>query len=143
MGDTLMPDDAPTVTRASRIVYITEWAARYGAVLQPNGEVGFGRPCAGVLKGDHYVDTGDVKYGGEWWEPEDAYHKHDCVAVLIHDDGQDAALAQLCEWVRWLDGHGYGIEEVGRQPFSDIDLLFHGVTRPRLVRLSGQEAAHA
>ena len=87
-----------TATRAEQIVYITEWASRYGATLQFNGEVGFGRPCVGILKGDHYIDTADVKNveayqpGGDWWQPEDAYHKHDCLAVLSYGDN-DAALA--------------------------------------------------
>jgi hypothetical protein len=129
-----------TATRAEQIVYITEWASRYGATLQFNGEVGFGRPCVGILKGDHYIDTADVKNveayqpGGDWWQPEDAYHKHDCLAVLSYGDN-DAALAQLYEWVRWLDGHGYGIDEVYRQPTSQIDLAFHGISLPKLVKL--------
>ena len=128
-----------TVSREARIVYITEWAARYGATLQLNGQVGIGRPCVGVLKGDHYIDSADVKWGGDrfagdWWEPEDSYHKHDCVAVLNHDD-DEAALAQLYEWVKWLDGHGYGIEEIYREPSSQIDLALNGISLPRLVRI--------
>jgi hypothetical protein len=130
-----------TVSRDAQIVYITEWASRYGATLQLAGEVGFGRECVGVLKGSAYIDTADIKdqeayvEGGDWWEPEDSYHKHDCLAVLGHGG---EALAQLCEWVKWLDGHGYGIEEVYRQPASDVDLAFHGVSLPKLVKLPGK-----
>ena len=139
-GEDERPLSTETATRAEQIVYLTEWASRYGATLQINGQVGFGRPCVGVLKGGHYVDTADVKGreayqpGGDWWEPEDSYHKHDCLAVLNHDD-DTAALRQLYEWVKWLDGHGYGIEEVYRKPSSDSDLAFHGISLPKLVKL--------
>lgn len=119
------------VSRETQIVYITEWAARYKCSLQLNGQVGFGRDCVGVLKGGTYIDYEDHT---EIWTPEDSYHKHDCLAVLNHDDA-DAALGQLYEWVKWLDGHGYGVEEVYRQPTSDIDLAFHGISTPRLVQL--------
>lgn len=128
-------------TREAQIVYITEWAARYGATLQIAGQVGFGRECVGVLMGGTYIDTADIKEreayveGGDWWEPEDSYHKHDCMAVLGRGD---SALAQLYEWVRWLDSHGYGIEEVYRQPTSQIDLAFHGISLPKLVKLESQ-----
>jgi hypothetical protein len=129
--------ETETVTRADQIVYITEWAARYRCSLQLNGQVGFGRDCVGVLNDGTYIDSGDVKWGGDrfagdWWEPEDAYHKHDCLAVLGHDDD---ALAQLYAWVKWLDGHGYGVGIVYREPASDIDLVFHGISTPKLVKL--------
>ena len=117
------------VTRESQIVYITEWASRYRCSLQLNGQVGFGRDCVGVLKGDTYIDYGD--HVGIW-TPEDAYHKHYCIAVLGHGDD---ALAQLYEWVKWLDENQWGVEEVYRQPSSNIDLAFHGISTPKLVRL--------
>ena len=130
-----------TVSREAQIVYITEWASRYRASLQLNGEVGIGRECVGVLMGHAYIDTTDVKAreayqpGGDWWEPENSYHKHDCLAVLGRGDG---ALAQLYEWVRWLDGRGYGIEEVYRQPSSGVDLALHGVSLPKIVKLADE-----
>lgn len=136
---------AETVTREAQIVYLTEWAARYRCSLQLNGEVGFGRDCVGILKDSHYIDTADIKgetaynHASEpysWWEPEDSYHKHDCLAVLGHDDG---ALEQLYLWVKWLDEHGYGVEVVYREPTSNIDLAFHGISLPKIVRLSSGE----
>jgi hypothetical protein len=130
-----MPD------RSEQIVYITEWAAKNRASLQLNGQVGIGRDCVGVHVGGTYIDTAEAKEqtcyrqdGGPWWEPGDSYHKHDCLAVLGHGD---AALAQLYEWVRWLDAHGYGVEEACRQPSSNIDLVFHGISLPKLVKLNG------
>ena len=127
-----------TVSRAEQIVYITEWAARYGATLQIAGQVGFGRDCTGVLKDGHYIDTQDAKNEtAYWWEPEDSYHKHDCLSVLGHGD---EPLAQLYQWVKWLDGHGYGIEDTYRQPTSNIDLAFHGISLPKIVRLADSPA---
>lgn len=129
------------VTRADQIVYITEWAARYQCSLQLNGQVGFGRDCTGVLKGSTYIDTQDAKNAtaynhesaaGSWWEPEDSYHKHDCLAVLGHGD---EALDQLYRWVKWLDENGWGVEEVYREPSSNIDLAFHGISTPKLVKI--------
>lgn len=133
-----MTETTETATRAEQIVYLTDWAARYQCSLQLNGQVGFGRDCTGILKGGTYIDTADVKdreayrEGGDWWQPEDAYHKHDSLAVLGH--GEDA-LDQLYRWVKWLDGHGYGVEEVYREPASNIDLAFHGISLPKLVKL--------
>ena len=122
-------DTGKPVTRETQIVYLTEWAARYRCSLQLNGQVGFGRDCVGVLKGDTYLD-----YEDQWeiWKPEDAYHKHDCVAVLGHGD---ESLEQLYRWVKWLDENRYGVEVVYRQPTSDIDLAFHGISTPKLVKL--------
>jgi hypothetical protein len=136
-----MEETTELASREAQIVYITEWAARYQCSLQLNGQVGFGRDCVGVLKGGTYIDTQDIKnetacnheYGpGSWWEPEDSYHKHDCLAVLGHDEG---ALEQLYRWVKWLDDHGYGVKEVYREPTSNIDLAFHGISLPKLVRV--------
>lgn len=129
---------ATSVSRAEQIVYLTEWAARYQCSLQLNGEVGFGRDCTGILKDSHYIDTADIKgetaytADGDWWEPEDSYHKHDCLAVLGHGDGP---LEQLYRWVKWLDEHGYGVENTYRQPSSNIDLAVHGISLPKIVRL--------
>lgn len=133
-----MSETRVQAARAEQIVYLTDWAARWGASLQLAGEVGFGRDCTGIMKDGHYIDTREAKDAnaytedGEWWQPEDAYHKHDCLAVLGHGDGP---LAQLHEWVRWLDGHGWGVGEESRRPSSDIDLFLHGVVLNKLVRM--------
>jgi hypothetical protein len=137
-----MEEVSELVSREAQIVYLTEWAARYRCSLQLNGQVGFGRDCVGILKDSHYIDTQDAKNAtaynhnsepGSWWEPEDSYHKHDSLAVLGH--GQDS-LEQLYRWVKWLDEHGWGVENVYRQPSSDIDLAVHGISLAKLVRLS-------
>ena len=83
----------------------------------------------GVLKDSTYLDYEDQR---GIWTPEDAYHKHDCVAVLGHGDD---ALEQLYQWAKWLDENRYGVEDVYRQPASNIDLVFHGISTPKLVKL--------
>jgi hypothetical protein len=133
-----MTTETGQVTRDAQIVYITEWASRFRCALQLNGQVGFGRNCVGVLQGDTYIDTSDIKdqeayrEGGDWWEPEDSYHKHDCLAVLGHGD---ESLEQLYRWVKWLDENRYGIEVVYREPSSVTDLAFHGISLPKLVKM--------
>lgn len=124
-----MTEITATPTREAQIVYITEWAARYGATLQLAGEVGFGRECTGILKGDTYIDYAGI---ADIWTPEDAYRKHDCMAVLGRGDD---ALGQLYRWVRWLDEHSYGVEVVYREVTSQLDLLFRGISLPKLVKL--------
>lgn len=137
-----MSETGVQASRAEQIVYLTEWAAKWGASLQLAGQVGFGRDATGILKDGHYIDTAEAKgqttYAGRdgWWQPEDAYHKHDCLAVLGHGD---EALSQLYEWVRWLDGHGWGAGEESRKVTSDIDLFFHGPVLHKLVRLPEAE----
>lgn len=112
---------------------MTEWAAKWGGALQLNGTVGFGRECVGILLGSAYLDYShiyDLEPQPEFWAPEDSYHKHDCVAVLGHGDD---SIDQLYEWVKWLDGHGWTVEEVSRQPSHALDAIFNGLSTPRLM----------
>lgn len=118
-------------SRSEQIVYLTDWAAKNGCTLQIHGQVGIGRDCVGIIgTSESYVDTESVSCDSEWWQPENAYHKSDCLAVLGHGDGP---LLQLYRWVRWLDDHGYRAEVISRTPTSQIDLLLHGVSLTVLV----------
>ncbi len=86
-----------------------------------NGEVGFGRACVGFLHGDKYVDYNPIRMGGDYDRlpgfdderiaeaaPADAYHKHQCLAVLVDTD-RDKAIAQLTEWVDAMNEIGVEI----------------------------------
>jgi hypothetical protein len=137
----------PEPSRSEQIVYLTEWAAKNKAALSLNGSVGFGRDCVGIIVGGTYIDTAEAKEATaynfsapphSWWEPEDAYHKHDCLAVLGHGDGP---LRQLYDWVKWLEENGWGVEEVYRQPTNDVDLALHGVSLPKLIKADGDPGA--
>lgn len=66
------------------------------------GECGFGRPCVGIL---HYPTEIWVGYLESAERPKtivDAYHKHPCVAVLVHEDNYRYAIQQLVTWSRAL-----------------------------------------
>jgi len=107
---------------AEKIAFMVEWASEGGAHLETNGEVGFGRDCVGISKDNAYID---YDYNDNIWTPEDAYHKHDCLAVLGH--GEDS-LEQLYQWVKWLKENDWTIKTDLRKPKDNLDLLLHGVT---------------
>lgn len=114
------------------------WAAEQGCVLELDGEVGFGRECVGILWRTHYVDTpgsghnddgpcfGHDSPGGP---PEDidAYHKHDCLAVLGRD-GQ--AIDGLLRWVEKIRANGGRIVVKDRASVpgtdSPLNWMLHG-----------------
>lgn len=93
------------------------FANKHKIVLQEKGECGFGRPCVGLMHGDNYVDHNPMRYPdySHVWAYDDrlcapdgvqAYHKHDCLAVLAPDDNYQEALEQLLAWVECLESHG-------------------------------------
>jgi len=48
-----------------KIKFLEEFAESLGCVLITKGEVGFGRPCVGILEPniEHYVDINPYAYG--------------------------------------------------------------------------------
>jgi hypothetical protein len=132
------------VIDAGKLAAMTEWASRFGCTIQVNGEVGFGRPCVGILHGQAYVDYDWDLFGpggGAFWTPEDAYHKHDCLAVLVYDDDYDKALEQLWEWVQYMIAEHLGITTQVRETYNTdgvgraLELLMGGHTQAKVVRL--------
>lgn len=120
------------------VLFLTDWATRMGAVVTFAGECGFGRECVGVLIGSAYLDYGhlyDLFRGDEnrwshWWTPKDAYHKHDCMAVLGRGP---EAVAQLYDWAKWLDEHGWTVSSTPYQAATVLDAMFHGFSTPTLM----------
>lgn len=97
-----------------QFTWMSRWCAKNGLALQLEGECGFGRECVGVTSDGSFPDYewyGDnyerIDPNGEVWLPEDAYHKHPCVAVLGR--GQKAE-QQLYQWLRWFDDNGFVVE---------------------------------
>lgn len=99
--------------------YLQEFANKHGIVLEKEGEVGFGRSCVGFTHGSGYIDFNPCKMGGDYkdikelyderlWAPDevDSYHKHQCLAVLVHGDDYDEGLKQLEVWIRHLESQG-------------------------------------
>lgn len=77
------------------------------------GEVGFGRPCVGIIdkNSENYVEY--VTYNDEYevvckhdyasnTAPSNAYHKHPCLAVLVENDDYLEAVTQLEDWVEGI-----------------------------------------
>jgi hypothetical protein len=108
---------------------LEQFAIKHKLILEDHGEVGFGRPCVGYIKGNGYVDynphlplTDDFEFppvfpDDDIYRPpygdgvKDAYHKHDCLAVLVHDDDYNEALRQLAIWVDDLEARGVYVAE--------------------------------
>jgi hypothetical protein len=102
------------LTHEQKIEWMAVWAARNGLQLILEGECGFGRECVGVSVEGHYPDyTWDnedyerIDPNGDVWTPPNAYHKHDCVAVLGRGE---QAEAELYEWLQWFDENGFKLE---------------------------------
>ena len=88
---------------------IEKFVSLYKGLSFHKGEIGFGRPCVGIIdeSTDHYVVIrdydDDYEIRGESSaacdnSPEYAYHKHPCLAVLVHGDYEEST-RQLEEWI--------------------------------------------
>lgn len=136
------------------------FADRHELTLTLRGECGFGRPCVGFLKGDSYVefnpyDMASLKagepvtvfpYDRRLSPPKDvpnAYHKHDCLAVLAVDDDEpdyEAAARELAAWVRYLESWGPLEVTRYRNGYSHpIELMMHG-THSHALRFTDGKA---
>lgn len=94
------------------------FAEKHELEFNEQGEVGFGRPCVGFTRAESYVAFNPYNDGYEHVlnfyderlsppaDVDDAYHKHDCLCVLVHDDNYDEALRQLVLWVKHLESVG-------------------------------------
>lgn len=125
------------------------WAQTVGVELHV-GEVGFWRPCVGMMApgGAHYVDyEPPYRVDRDWTqerEPDerlqptgapDAYHKHPCMAVLYGDDRVtlNEAARQLLAWCESISAHGK--PRVERMPTgaTGVQAMFSGTHAPVLV----------
>lgn len=117
---------------------LEKFALKHKLILEEESEVGFGRPCVGYTKGYGYVDFNPYLSDGtldfvfpddEYYEApvKDAYHKHDCLCVLVRGGDYNKALVQLGEWVDDIEKRGgYIVEyETGA---TGIQALLTGVT---------------
>lgn len=110
------------MTHKKKIEWMVLWCATNGMKLELEGSCGFGRECVGVSNGSSYADyhwMDEKTYkrldnNGEVWTPDDAYHKHDCVAVLGR--GRKAE-SDLYDWLQWFDKAGFKVE-MGTQPID-------------------------
>jgi hypothetical protein len=117
---------------------LERFALKHKLVFEEKSEVGFGRPCVGFTKGEGYInfnptvrpDFDLVFPDDDYYEsPEnvpDAYHKHDCMAVLVHDGDYDKALHQLGLWVDDVEAKGGKVVEFSTGA-TGIQALFSGL----------------
>lgn len=125
----------------SMVTTLEQFADEHGVTLNVRGECGFGRPCVGFGRDGQWIDYNprsaalgwDVVPGFEDMRVRpsvrgvpDAYHKHECMAVLVQEgecceiDGAnepcsthyDAAVTQLWTWVNDLLTIAEGVEVV-------------------------------
>jgi hypothetical protein len=142
-----MSDEAVPTLDEMR-AWLHKWGDENRCFFQAHGECGFGRPCVGMIATGHYIDYGgytsfDPPTQIEGYDsvrnkvcqssPEDAYHKDDCLAVLVHGDDYDEATRQLYEWVKGIDAAGLTVEIQDRQSSGYMDVLIHGPRQPRLI----------
>ena len=92
------------------------FANKHKVIFDKEGECGLGRECVGIRHGDTWVSHNP--HNSENYEPikeykceeayppgevTDAYHKHDCLAVLGHGN---EAIIQLAKWISHMEGAG-------------------------------------
>jgi hypothetical protein len=98
-----------------------QFANKHKVIFEDKGECGFGRPCVGFIRGSGYIahnpcTSGDYSPIAEFADDRlyppvpvpDAYHKHDCLAVLARGDepNYEKAIEQLAAWVKHLESLG-------------------------------------
>lgn len=134
-----------TMDRGSKMTWMLDWCEKHGLQLELQGEVGFGRECVGVTHDGNYPDyaswgSDDSWDGGtEVWAPENAYHKHPCVAVLGR--GEEAE-SQLFDWLRWFDANGFRLVTGKRAPDPRLGGLAALLGKDRFARMvKSKEAA--
>ena len=118
---------------------LERFALDHKLVFEEKGEIGFGRPCVGFTKGTSYVyynpmdsTTFKVIQGFEDERirentPENAYHKSDCLAVLVHNNDYETAIQELVQWVKSLNELGVEIVEY-ETGATGIQAMFSGFT---------------
>jgi hypothetical protein len=116
---------------------IQGFADEHQILFEKFGEIGFGRPCVGLLKGQNYIAYNPISLKnyrpiGTLYDdrladiaPGDAYHKSNYVVVLGHGNN---AIRQLSEWVDKLRELDVKLVEYETGATSEIQFLFMGVT---------------
>jgi hypothetical protein len=106
------------MNKNASLLKLSVFADKHGISLVSKGECGFGRPCVGFTKNSNYIDYCPIdmstydpipKLEDDRLYPPDsvnAYHKHNCLAVLVDGDDYTKALGELAEWVDHLTEQG-------------------------------------
>lgn len=128
--------------------YIHDFARDHGVSFTEKGECGFGRACSGLTVGNNYVDHNPCALpdympikelqDDRFYAPEgvEAYHKHECFAVLHVGDSDDSvykdAIIGLYKWIQHILGQGeielVKFDATGGSRVDPIQLMMMGGT---------------
>lgn len=127
------------MTHEEKIEWLAVWCAKHDMKLELQGECGFCRECVGISSNGTYPDyhwggynDEEEDQNGRVWKPENAFHKHDCVAVLGRGE---PAESQLYEWVKWFDENGFTVETGDLKMDPKLDMLGLLLGKNRYVRM--------
>ena len=142
-ADDSTPDYQPRDMEKTDPIFLNlqRFATDHRLLLVYEGTIGFGRPCVGFMsRYGTYVEHNPLYSGGlNRWQPVpeladerlhpparvvDAYHKHDCLAVLVHGGDYVEALTQLNLWVQHLESLGKIEIEVYETQAEGLQVLF-------------------
>lgn len=132
------------MTREEKKQWMAVWCAKNKLQLELEGECGFGRECVGVLTfgtypSYHWYDKNTYEEedeNGEVWTPEDAYHKHPCVAVLGR--GEEAE-DQLYQWLLWFEENNFKLETGVVDDFQSMSMIEIMLGKDKYVRMVKQK----
>ena len=117
-----------------------DFANEHKLIFDDEGECGFGRECVGMSTGGAWVDYNphdattyerieefyDERLAPPHDQVPDAYHKHECMAVLGR--GREA-IRQLAIWCRHYNELGVEVVDRDRHDHGNIfSALLHGLT---------------
>jgi len=130
------------MTHKEKLTWMAEYAMKNKAAVYLEGECGLGRECVGLSVNGEYPDYewyDDKTYertdpNGDVWIPEDAYHKHPCVAILGRGE---KAESQLYEWLKWFNDNKFIIQELEASninKISQVELMMGRATVKRMVK---------
>lgn len=100
---------------------IEAFCLKHKLIFEERGEVGFGRECVGLLsKRGGYLDYNPFSLAEPFASIDglqdhrlrapltvkDAYHKHECFAILVEGEDYGEAIRQLAIWVEYLESLG-------------------------------------
>jgi hypothetical protein len=125
---------------------LQEFADKFDLEFNNPGECGIFRPCVGFVKDGSYVGYNPYSapsykqieelYDSRWGKisPKDAYHKFDCLAVLIKNDDIVEAQKQLLDWVEKMEA--IGVELVQYETGKKFSPIFGDESKAWTFRLN-------
>lgn len=120
-----------------KIEWMAVWASKNKVTLDLESTCGFGRECVGILADGLFPDYAwDDNYDDSIWTPEDAYHKHQCVAVLGRGE---QAEDQLYLWLKWFDDNGYVVETGAQAVDPSLGAIAYMLGKHRYCRMVKKE----